>query len=92
MKASNAGAILLIGFGVLMLNLAYTGRASAVWDALRGSEPAASTGDEPPPADAGGEPREGDNPGDTPGAPDDVGRKPRGQAGHGVGWRTVRIN
>ena len=43
MKASNAGAILLIGFGVLMLNLAYTGRASAVWDALRGSEPAAST-------------------------------------------------
>lgn len=37
MKTAGAGGIILIGVGILLLNLAYTGRGAAVWSALRGS-------------------------------------------------------
>ena len=43
MKANPAG-ILMIGLGVVFLNLAYTGRGKAVWDALSGSGSGASSG------------------------------------------------
>lgn len=49
-----ANGIVLIGIGVVLLALAYTGRAQAVWGALTGptpgSEPAQPAPAEPPPA------------------------------------------
>lgn len=45
MKAS-PGGILLIGVGVLLLSLGWTGRFAAVWDAIRGSSGGGKTGDE----------------------------------------------
>lgn len=56
---TNPGGIILIAIGVLLLNLAYTGRARTVWDAIRGgsSEPvaeAASAGNETAEAATGG--------------------------------------
>lgn len=103
MKAGNAGAIILLGIGVLLLNLAYTGRASAVWNALRsGDAPAAAdTGDTAADAaatetDTGAaetDPgRQGDDPTQTGPEPPATGRSDRGRAGYGAGWRTVRIN
>lgn len=56
MRANPAG-ILMIGIGVVLLNLAYTGRGKAVWEALSGNysggkakgqtDPAPDTGDKP---------------------------------------------
>lgn len=45
MKANPAG-ILMIGIGVVLLNLAYTGRGAAVWRAITGADaaPAGDTG------------------------------------------------
>jgi len=58
MKGNPAG-ILMIGIGVVLLNLAYTGRGKAVWEALSGNysgeqdgQPKAkppTTGTAPPP-------------------------------------------
>lgn len=52
MKTAGAGGILLIGVGVLLLQLAYSGRGAAVLSALRGS--GANGGNTPAaPADSG---------------------------------------
>jgi len=49
-KANPAG-ILMIGIGVVLLNLAYTGRGKAVWEAIKGgaSDGAPDDGQTPPP-------------------------------------------
>lgn len=52
MSTAGAGGIVLIGVGVLLLNLAYSGRGKQVWDALRGS--GAPSGAETPLASDGG--------------------------------------
>jgi hypothetical protein len=102
MKTSNAGAILLLGAGVLLLNLAYTGRAAAVWAALLGRESAdVPANASEPPADGEGADGGGTDSGDTtgtdgkptsPGSEIVTGRKPTDAGGAGSAWRSVRIN
>ena len=48
MKANPAG-ILMIGLGVVLLNLAYTGRGVAVWKAITGTSGSGATGNATPP-------------------------------------------
>lgn len=81
MSGSNAGAIILFGVGVLLLNLAYTGRGAAVWAALRSGSTPTPTTDADADADADTETKDGPGGGGA-----------RGVGGHGASWRTVRIN
>lgn len=79
MSGSNAGAIILFGVGVLLLNLAYSGRGAAVWAALRtGAAPVAET--------------EATADSDQDGSGGYTIDEKKQAAGHGSAWRTVRIN
>lgn len=91
MRANPAG-ILMIGIGVVLLNLAYTGRGKAVWEALSGNYSGGKAKGQADPA-----PATGDNPQEpkvtsTPQGTGQAGEGPRAQLwrvlddGAGVGW------